>query len=270
VKKDVSGAFSALLGEKLMGSMAAKTKQTCPEGYFVHIIRQGESLITIAEAYGISLSQLVAANPDINPYFYTTGQVLCIPNSGSNNPACPNGARYTVREGDTFFTIADRYNVSVDDLRQANPSVDPDRLQIGQQICIPNCSNGNGGNDDDDNGPGFTCPRGQTPYVVRTGDTLSSILGAANVSYAALSEANENVNLTNLTAGQGLCLPQTGTRGRCACNENYNTYVTATGDTLSSVAARYSVNQNTMLTLNPNLTPSDFSVAGQIICVPGN
>ncbi len=44
---------------------------------------------------------------------------------------------YTIRPGDTLFTIAQRFNVPVQEIINANPGIDPNNLQIGQVICIP-------------------------------------------------------------------------------------------------------------------------------------
>jgi LysM repeat protein len=45
---------------------------------------------------------------------------------------------YTIQAGDTFFTLAQRFGTTVQAIQQANPGVNPNNLQIGQQICIPN------------------------------------------------------------------------------------------------------------------------------------
>ena len=51
---------------------------------------------------------------------------------------CPPGTMpYTIRPGDTFFSLARRFNTTVAAIISANPGVDPNRLQIGQRICIP-------------------------------------------------------------------------------------------------------------------------------------
>ena len=47
------------------------------------------------------------------------------------------GNFYTIRPGDTLFSIGRRFNVSVDDLLEANPGIDPQSLRVGQIICIP-------------------------------------------------------------------------------------------------------------------------------------
>ena len=44
---------------------------------------------------------------------------------------------YTVRHGDTLWLLADRYNTTVEDIINLNPGIDPDRLAVGQQLCLP-------------------------------------------------------------------------------------------------------------------------------------
>ncbi|NLY29612.1 MAG: LysM peptidoglycan-binding domain-containing protein, partial [Firmicutes bacterium] len=49
--------------------------------------------------------------------------------------SCP-GFSYTIRAGDTFFRLAQRFGTTVAASQAANPGVDPNNLQIGQVICI--------------------------------------------------------------------------------------------------------------------------------------
>ncbi len=53
-------------------------------------------------------------------------------------PPCPNGFIYTVQPGDTMFSIAQRFGVSLQALINANPQVtDPNVIFPGQQLCVP-------------------------------------------------------------------------------------------------------------------------------------
>ena len=51
-------------------------------------------------------------------------------------PAC-DGFHYTIQSGDTLYMLAKRYQMSLDQLMQANPDLDPYNLRIGMIICIP-------------------------------------------------------------------------------------------------------------------------------------
>lgn len=53
------------------------------------------------------------------------------------NPYIMGYVTHTVRQGDTFFRLAQRYNTSLSAIETANPTLDPNALQIGQEITIP-------------------------------------------------------------------------------------------------------------------------------------
>jgi len=47
------------------------------------------------------------------------------------------GTLYTVQRGDSYFSLACRFNLTIDAIVAANPDVAPGRLRVGQIICIP-------------------------------------------------------------------------------------------------------------------------------------
>ena len=73
--------------------------------------------------------EAVIATPTPQPTPTATPQPRATPS--------PTPLVYTVQPGDTLFAIATRFGVSVDDLVRANRLVNPDSLQVGQQITIP-------------------------------------------------------------------------------------------------------------------------------------
>ncbi len=101
-----------------------------------YTVRANDTLWDIAARYGMTVAQLTAANPNVNPSALRPGQMLTIPDT-TPAPAASASATHTVRPDDTLWDIAANYGLSIDDLLTANPGVDPRRLMVGQQLIIP-------------------------------------------------------------------------------------------------------------------------------------
>ena len=106
---------------------------------------------------------------------------------------------YTVVKGDSFSTIAKKFpGVTVKQIQEANPTVQPTKLQIGQKLQIPP--------------PAPTAPAPQTTatgeqlYKVKSGDTLTRIASDFGVTVRALRSAN-NLTTDRIVVGQELKIP---------------------------------------------------------------
>lgn len=107
-----------------------------------HTVQTGDNLTVIARRYGITLNALVAANPDISPRRLMPGVALAVPPPEGGEDATPSAERadvqtHRVRSGENFSVIARIYAVSVNALIEANPGVNPRRLQVGQTVRVP-------------------------------------------------------------------------------------------------------------------------------------
>jgi membrane-bound lytic murein transglycosylase D len=100
-----------------------------PERYRV---RAGDTLGSIARRTGISASRLAAENGIDDPRRLRPGQVLVLP-GGAPAPE----RYYTVRAGDTLYSIAARHGVRVADLARRNGLRDRHKLSIGQRLELP-------------------------------------------------------------------------------------------------------------------------------------
>jgi LysM repeat protein len=174
----------------------------------------------------------------------------------SVNQPCPQGTTpYIIRAGDTYFSLAQRFNTTVAAITAANPGVDPNRLVIGQRICMPGTTP-----------PPVTCPTGFTTYTIRAGDTLYALAIRFNTTVAVLIQANPGINPNALFIGQQICVPGT-TPPPVTCPTGFTTYTIRAGDTLYALAIRFNTTVNVLLQANPGINPNALFI-GQQICVP--
>ncbi|MFD1604259.1 NlpC/P60 family protein [Flavobacterium artemisiae] len=115
------------------------------ENFIKHKISQGDNLTVIAKKYGVKAKDIADANPNA-PKILKLNSTLLIPNknkqtavSKSNSVAenTNSTGSHEVLQKETLWGISKKYNVSVDDLKKANPLLETEGLKIGQLITIP-------------------------------------------------------------------------------------------------------------------------------------
>lgn len=110
------------------------------EDVVTHVIQPGNTLWGISQVYdGVTVDDLYDLNPDVDPYELTIGSELAVVERDSDSSNEEADVIYhTVQPGNTFSEIASAYDyVSVEDIMEANPNVDPYSLTVGSQIAIP-------------------------------------------------------------------------------------------------------------------------------------
>jgi LysM repeat protein len=167
-----------------------------------HVVVTGDTLYSIALHYGVSVNDLMAANNITNPNYIRVGQVLVIPLSGVTPTPTPTGQApqptpiiYTVRRGDTLYSLARRYGTTVEAIARDNNIVNPNLIYVGQQLVIH----------------GTTTPPPPQPctrtHVVLSGETLTSIAYRYNTTVWTLQQMNNLANPNVIYAGQYLNVP---------------------------------------------------------------
>jgi LysM repeat protein len=126
----------------------------------------------------------------------------------SGMPAPMTGTTdYKIASGDTISSIAKKNHVTSKALMEANPGIQPTKLQIGQTIKLPAPTAAAPTTPTATAGaPAATASGDGSVYEVKSGDTLSTIAKKAGVSIRALQAAN-NLKTTRITVGQKLKLP---------------------------------------------------------------
>jgi len=102
-----------------------------------HTVRRGESATAIAQRYGVTVQQLRQWNPhSFRNKQLLAGTTLRIYRTSTTQAPSAKSKVYIVQAGDTLFSIAQRFGVSVEELRARN-GLEGDRIQVGQRLQIP-------------------------------------------------------------------------------------------------------------------------------------
>ncbi|WP_080843596.1 glycoside hydrolase family 18 protein [Cytobacillus gottheilii] len=94
----------------------------------IHVVRPGQSLSSIAGAFGTTPEDLIEANEITNPNNLVVGQTLVIPIVGSF---------YWVQPGDSLYSISQRFGLSYQELAGVNGLSVNQPLQVGFRLYIP-------------------------------------------------------------------------------------------------------------------------------------
>jgi uncharacterized protein YkwD/nucleoid-associated protein YgaU len=220
-----------------------------------HSVQAGETLISIASAYGITTEALLAANNIRDPANLEEGKALLIPpREGLRVPVVP----HLVTPGDTLLSIAAKYGSSVKKILAANLGLNAEDLPVGKTIAVPVV---------------FTEAKPVAPaaganepasYIVEEGDTLLAIAQEYDVPVELLLAANEITDPTLLQIGQQLVIPPSEglTQGVPII-----LYDLEAGDTLLGLASKFGSSVKDILAVNPNLIPSALE-EGMTVAIP--
>ena len=226
-----------------------------------YTVKAGDTLYGISNQFGVSVVELARLN-NVDANTLKVGQVLQIPSSTGTNP--DNMFMYTVKKGDSLYSIARAYNTSVNDIISLN-NLKSTSLSIGQVIRIPEK---------------YTPPDEMViptyvNYTVKKGDSLYNIARKYNTTVDAIVKDN-NLKNTNLSLGQNLKIRSTSdntTIEECfgeaytpPTTENTINYTVKKGDSLYNIAKKYNTSVSDILKAS-NLTSTNLSI-GQVLKIP--
>lgn len=216
---------------------------TPPEGITTntYVVQKGDSLYSIANKLGTTVSELKKEN-NLTTNTLQIGEVLRIPTKeiyeGEENV-------YIVQKGDTLYSVAMANNTTVDELKRIN-NLTTNILSTGQLLKIPSA----------------LLP--ESTYIVKKGDSLYSIANKYNTTVDELKRIN-NLTSNILSIGQVLKLPSDKVSD-VEKEENTISYTVQKGDSLYSIARKYSTTIDKIKDLN-NLTTNLLSI-GQVLLIP--
>ncbi|TNE79113.1 MAG: LysM peptidoglycan-binding domain-containing protein [Bacteroidetes bacterium] len=160
----------------------------------LHTVQAGETVFSISRKYSVSVAQITEIN-GLKNFAIHPGQELII--NGQVKESKPDGLTtpftHTVKEGETLFGIARKYNISVQELKEINQLTD-NALRIGQELQLNKT--------EQKETPKSEEIKPKTHHV-QAGETLYSISKKYGVSVEKLKEWNK-LSDNSLSAGQEL------------------------------------------------------------------
>ncbi len=103
----------------------------------IHLVKQGDTLYSIAKKYNVSLEDIIKANPEIsNPDAINVGMKVKIPSKPKS--ALEVIHHHIVQQGDTLWKLSKAWGIHLTDLIKANPQLkNPNALLTGEVVNIP-------------------------------------------------------------------------------------------------------------------------------------
>ena len=146
--------------------------------YDTYIIEKGDSLYKIANEFNTTVDELMKIN-NLSSNLLSIGKKILIPKKNSSDEF-----EYVVKAGDSLYSIANRYNTTVDEIKKIN-NLSSNLLSIGQILKLP--------------------IQESNTYIVKSGDNLYSIANKYNTTVDEIKKKN-NLNSNLLTIGQVLII----------------------------------------------------------------
>lgn len=203
------------------------------EGFYT--VEKGDSLWSIASKNNTTVDNLKKLN-NLTSNTLSIGQLLKLSSNNEDNTVDNN--TYIVQKGDSLWSIANKYNTTVDNLKRLN-NLSSNTLSISQVLKIPE----------------VLSTSDKITYIVKKGDSLWLIANKYNTTVDKIKTTN-NLSSNTLSIGQELVIPTTS---------NYISYTVKKGDSLWLIANKYNTTVDKLKILN-NLSSNLLNI-GQILLI---
>lgn len=256
------------------------------QDYKKHKVAKGETVESISKKYLVTPYDIYRLNPDAKNGLKTE-TVLLIPNKTAKTLPAGTAVKepsakvvntvHAVAAGETMFSVAKKYGITVAELEKANAARGKEALKTGEKLIIP--IKGSGVAAQAKTAEKQIAKKQGTAYmyhVVEAGETKYSISKKFGMTVQLLEELNPEVKDT-LPLGYKLKLaknavlekakePVTATEVKEAVAKSYKDYTVQPKETLYSLTKQTGLNEEELVKLNPAL--KDGVKEGMVIKVP--
>ena len=219
-----------------------------------YVVKKGDSLYSIAKRYNTTVKDITRLN-NLTSNNLTVGQLLIIAIDDNATSTPTTYKDYVVKKGDSLYSIANKNNTTVDELKKIN-NLTSNMLSIGQVLKLPTQDK----------------VEEMAMYTVQKGDSLYSIAKKFGITVDEIKSLN-NLTSNNLAIGEQLMIksstgdepinPEEECIGTGYAEPQYIMYTVQRGDSLYTIARRYNTSVDNIKALN-NLTNNNLTIGEQL------
>ena len=242
--ESVVKSIAEYIGYPYFGPSSDDNSQMAEEYY---LVEKGDTLYSISQKFNVPISRIKQLN-NLQNNTLMIGQKIYLADINTND----NLQKHIVQRGETLYSIAKKYNITLEKLKEQNNITD-NILQIGQVLTISEPENDKNELESNYSLNPNNVQEEYIIYYVKMGDSLWKIATAYNITVPDLIEKNNLKNLT-LQIGQKLLVPKPD-----------ELYIVQNGDTLWSISKKYGITVDELKEKN-NLKQNLLSV-GQTLKV---
>lgn len=249
-----------------------------------HKVVSGDSFYSIAKKYDVSETDIYELNPKVKGKTLQLNTVLNIPKIKVNKKITKDF--HEVTSGESFYTIAKKYDLSIEELKDLNPTISPNKLQIGESLALKKNkkSKDNQGKNKEE-----TNSSDDIIHKVKKGETISHISDKYDVSFRELKKLNPKLDV-KLQIDELIVIRKGKEKAKkeiiepkvspikiisptsvqietmAAADDNVEepddsgevTHVVASGETLNSIARLHKISLDKLKSLNPKVETRIF------------
>ncbi|BCA84753.1 muramidase [Enterococcus saigonensis] len=260
-----------------------------------YTVQSGDSVWGISNKYGISMNSLVSWNNIKNNFIYpgqrlvvkkgasgssTTNQTPSKPTQNTNKPSTNNSnakTYYTVQSGDSVWSVANRYNISMNTLVTWN-NIKNNFIYPGQRLVVRNGSASTGNNKPAQNTT-VTKPNSNTNtsstvnssqnqyYTIQSGDSVWAVANKYKISMEQFRQWN-NIKNDFIYPGQKVIVKKGSNTQKAqslqtGSQTSTKTYKVQSGDSVWGIADKFGITMDKLIQLNK--IQNNFIYPGQIL-----
>ncbi len=246
----------------LIGFILVLTTSTFAQTYKTHTVAQGDNLESIAQKYKVTSFDIEALNPDVKNKL-TLNTVLIIPKTRLQDTLVKQEKKllsysgHKVKRKETLFSISQKYDIEVEDIKKHNRRLYSEVLRKGDRIKIPK----------------FQITTVQPKlvntlkkYKVKKSEGKWRVAYKFGISVLELETLNPNIG-NNLQLNQNLVVPNIDEKDEREIDDNYDYYTVQPAEGFLEIHRKTGFKRETLESLNTGLKESGLKL-GMVLKTP--